>query len=129
MGRFLVRITIVIVAIYFIIAYYVAQFFGVDILRNSYTLLFELCVVAYVFSEGKYHCRYIKWTMLSIFFCDLISHTDYYFNYIPLNYWSLLPLGILGIGITTSCTLAIRHFIQVLKLKRKIHAHNARNTR
>lgn len=120
MGKVLVRLTIVFVTIYFIISYYMAQFCGIDILYNSYSLLFELCVVVYTFSEGKFHCKYIKWTMLGLFFCELISHTDYYFNYIPLNYWSLLPLGILFIGIGTSITLAIRHFYKVIKLQSKL---------
>lgn len=119
MGNFIVRLTIVFVSIYFLVAYYMAQFRGVDILYSSYTLLFELCVVVFTFSAGKYHCKFIKWTALGIFLSDLISHTDYYFDYIPLNYWSLLPLGVVSIGVATSITLAIRHFYKVNKLKRK----------
>lgn len=120
MGKALVRLTIVFVTIYLIVSYCMAQFWGIDILYNSYCLLFELCVVIYTFSEGKFHCKYIKWTMLSLFFCELISHTDYYFNYIPLNYWSLLPIGILALGLGTSITLAIRHFYKVAKLRQKL---------
>lgn len=129
MGRFLVRITIVGVALYFILAYYMAQFYGVDVLYNSYTLMFEACVVAYSFSEGKYHCRFAKWTMLSLFASDIISHLDYHYNFISVGIYNYLLSFILFAGFGTSCTLAIRHFIQVLKLKRKVHAHNARNTR
>ena len=129
MGNFIVRITIVLVALYFLIAYYVAQFHGIDILYNSYTLLFELCVVIFTFTSGKYHCKFMKWTALSILLVDVISHTDYYFNYIPLNYWSLLPLAILALGLGTSCCLAIRHFYKVIQLNKKIDARNRRNTR
>lgn len=118
MGKFFVRISIIIVATYFITSYLIAQFIGIDILYSSYTLLFELCVVIYTFSEGKYHCKFMKWTALSILIVDLISHTDYYFNYIPLNYWSLLPLAILCIGMGTSITLALRHFYKVNKIKK-----------
>ena len=42
MGRFFVRITIIFVAIYLIIAYIIAQTIGVDILTNTYTLMFEM---------------------------------------------------------------------------------------
>jgi hypothetical protein len=129
MGNFIVRITIVFVALYFMLAYYMAQFHGVDILYNSYTLLFELCVVIFTFTSGKYHCKFMKWTALSILLVDIISHTDYYFNYIPLNYWSLLPLFILALGLGTSITLAIRHFHRVIKLNRRKNVNNARNTR
>ena len=129
MGNFIVRITIVLVALYFLIAYYVTQFHGIDILYNSYTLLFELCVVIFTFTSGKYHCKFMKWTALSILLVDIISHTDYYFNYIPLNYWSLLPLAILALGLGKSITLAIRHLYKVIQLNKKIDAHNRRNTR
>lgn len=129
MGKFLVRITIICVALYFMFAYYMAQFHGVDILYNSYTLMFEACVVAYSFSEGRYHCKFAKWTMLSVFASDIISHIDYHYNFISVGIYNYILSFILFAGFGTSCTLAIRHFIQVLKLKRKVHAHNARNTR
>lgn len=125
MGKFLVRMSIAITAIYFVASYLIAQFMGIDILYNSYTLLFELCVVIYTFSEGKYHCKFMKWTALSVLIVDFISHTDYYFNYIPLNYWSLLPLSILCVGIGTSVTLAFRHFYKVNKIK-KLRQNNGK---
>lgn len=123
MGKFLVRITIISVALYFMLAYYMAQFYGIDILYNTYTLLFELCVVVYSFSEGKYHCRFIKWTMLSIFISDIISHLDYYYNFISLGVYNYLLSFILFAGFGTSCILAIRHFYQVIQLKKKLNAH------
>lgn len=129
MGKFLVRITIIGVALYFMLAYYMAQFHGVDILYNSYTLMFELCVVAYSFSEGKYHCRFAKWTMLSIFTSDIISHLDYYYNFISVGIYNYLLSFILFAGFGTSITLAIRHFYRVIKLNRRKNANNARNTR
>lgn len=128
MGNVLVRMTVVIVSIYFLVAYYCAQFHGIDILYNSYALLFELCVVVFTFSAGKFHCKYIKWTALGMLLSDTISHTDYYFDYIPLNYWAYTPLSILALGIGTSITLAIRHFIKVIRFnneRRKIISNQA----
>ena len=129
MGKFLVRITIIGVALYFMLAYYMAQFHGVDILCNSYTLMFEACVVTYSFSEGRYHCRFAKWTMLSIFASDIISHLDYYYNFISVGIYNYLLSFILFAGFGTSCCLAIRHFYKVIQLNKKINAHNRRNTR
>ena len=123
MGNFLVRITITLVAFYFLLSYLVTFFTGIDILYYTYTLLFELCVVVFTFSAGKYHCKYMKWTALSVLFVDVISHADNYFNFIPVDYFFVIPISILALGIGTSVTLAIRHFIQVIRLnneRRKI---------
>lgn len=122
MDRVITRITIVLVSIYFLICYVFAQFMGVDIMRDSYIILFEICVVSYTFCSGKFHCRFMKWTALSVLVADIISHTDYYFNYIPLEWYNFLPLLVISIGLFTSITLAIRHFIQATRLK------NARKT-
>lgn len=119
MDRVITRLSIVLITIYFIVSYVLAQF-GIDILTNSYVLLFELCVVSYTFCSGKFHCKYMRWTALSILIVDLLNHSDYYFNYIPVSIFNILPIGILALGIGTSITLAIRHFYQVNKLKRKL---------
>lgn len=124
MGKFCVRITAVIVAIYFVVSYYLAQFFGVDILKDVYILLFELCVLVSMFECGNYHCKYMKWTMLGIFICDLLSQIDYYYNIFSISSHNIIPLAILGVSLTTTLTLAIRHFYRVtkLKIKRKSYA-------
>ena len=117
MDKVITRFSIVIVTIYFIISYLFAQF-GMDILSRAYTILFELCVVTYTFCSGKFHCKYIRWTALSLLFVDVLNYTDYYFNYIPTSVYNIIPIGILAIGITTSITLAFRHFYKVNKIKR-----------
>lgn len=124
MGKFCVRITAVIVAIYFVVSYYLAQFCGVDILKDFYILLFELCVLVSMFECGNYHCKYMKWTMLGIFICDSLSQIDYYYNIFSISAHNIIPLAILGVSLTTTLTLAIRHFYRVtkLKIKRKSYA-------
>lgn len=118
MGKFLVRLTIIATTIYFALAFYVAQFYGVDILYQWHTILFELCIVIYAFSEGKYHCRHIKYCALSIMLSDIVCQTDNHWDYLTITAHNLILIGILALGMATSATLAIRHFIQVLKLKR-----------
>lgn len=119
MAKFLVRITIAFVATYFILAYLSAQFLGIDILIETYVVLFELCVVVYTFSEGKYHCKYMKYTALSILLADTLTRFDYLFNFMSVTAHNLIPIGILAIGIGTSITKAIMHFVRVVKLKNK----------
>lgn len=116
MDRVITRITIVVVTAYFLTSYIMAQL-GTDILTNAYVTLFEMCVVAYTFCSGKFHCIFMRWTALSLFLVDILNHTDYYFNYIPIIVYNILPIGIIALGIATSLTLAIRHFIQVTRLR------------
>lgn len=117
MDKVLTRLTIVIVAVYFVVSYILAQM-GIDILRYTYTILFELCVVSYTFCSGKFHCRYMRWLALSLLVADIISHTDYYFDYIPVEIYNLIPLFIIIVGIVTSTTLALHHFNKVNKIKK-----------
>lgn len=121
MGKFLVRITVIIVSIYFVLAYLIAQFLGIDILREWYIIPFELIVVVYSFSEGKYHCKFLKSTMLSIFLCDLLTRLDNTFDILSVTSHNLIPVFLLTLGIGTSVTLAIRHFYKVIKLKRLLN--------
>lgn len=118
MDKFITRLTIILVAAYFIISFVVAEVFALDILMDSYILLFELCAVLYTFNSGKYHCKYIRWTGLSIFVCDTIAHLDYYFDFISVRWYNLILLSIVAIGVSTSLYKSINHFIKVSKWKR-----------
>ena len=117
MGKFIVRMSIIMVAIYLILSCILAQFCGIDILTNAYTLLFELCVVVYTFSEGKYHCKYMKYTALSILLADTLTRLDYMFDFMSVTAHNLIPIAIVAIGIGTSITKAFIHFYRVIKLK------------
>lgn len=118
MDKFVTRLTIILVAAYFIVSFVIAEVFAVDTLRDSYILLFELCAVLYTFNSGKYHCKYIRWTGLSIFVCDMIAHLDYYFDFISVRWYNLILLSIVAIGVSTSLYKSINHFIKVSKWKR-----------
>lgn len=118
MGKFLVRITIAITAVYLIISYCMAQFVGIDILDDWYSVLFEFITVVYCFSEGKYHCKYMKYTAISILFSDVLTRVDNEFDFLSVYAHNLIPIGILALGMTTSITLAFRHFHKVTKIKR-----------
>lgn len=117
MGKFLVRLCISTTALYYVISCLFAQLLGIDILTSTYILLFELCVVVYTFSEGKYHCKYMKYTALSILLADTLTRLDYMFDFMSITAHNLIPIGILAVGIGTSITKAFIHFYRVLKLK------------
>lgn len=120
MGKLLVRLAVIIVSIYFVITYLVAQFMFVDISSDWYATLFALIIVVYAHSEGKYHCKYLKFTADSIFVCDLLTRLDNSFNFLSVTAHNLIPIGILALGIGISITLAIRHFYKVIKLQSKL---------
>lgn len=117
MGKLFVRFTIIFTCLYFIVAYATAQFLCVDILQDWYAIPFEVCVVIYSRSEGKFHCEYIKNLVVLLLFCDIFSRLDNEFNFVSVEVHNLLPLFLLGIGLCISLTLAIRHFIQVTRLR------------
>lgn len=118
MGKFLVRVTIIIVAIYMILGYVLAQWCGINIHSNWYISLFELIVVVYCYSEGKYHCKYIKWLSLSLFLSDTLTRLDYSLNFLSVDAANLLPIGIFAMGIFIIFCQAIHHFYCVMKIKR-----------
>lgn len=119
MGKFLVRITIVFMALYLVLSYIIAQFFFIDILGNWYIVMFETCVVVYCFSEGKYHCKYLKYSALSLLVVDTLTRLDNTFNFLSVDAHNLIPIAILTLGIGTSITLALRHFYKVNQLRNK----------
>jgi hypothetical protein len=125
MDKFITRLTVICVSIYFLVAYIFAQL-GIDILTSSYVVLFELCTVSYTFCSGNYHCKYMRWTALSILIVEIINYTDYYFNYIPVSVYNIIPIFILALGMGTSLTLAIKHFSRVNKIKRNRKSYEYR---
>lgn len=117
MGKFLVRITVILVSLYFVLCYLIAQLYGEDIMDDWYSVLFEMIVVVYAFSEGKYHCRYLKYTAITLPTVDLLTRLDNSYDLLSVTAHNLIPIGIIALGIATSITLAIRHFIQVTRLR------------
>lgn len=118
-GKFLVRISVILIAMYFILANIIAQFFFIDVMDDSYILLFELIVVVYSFSEGRYHCAYLKFTMLGIFFSELITRLDNYFNFLSVSEHNAFGICFIAIGMGVSIFKALMHFYKVGKLRQK----------
>lgn len=123
MGKLLVRLTIVIVSVYFVLTYLVAQTMGIDIHSDWYTSLFALIIVVYAHSEGKYHCKFLKYSATAVFVCDALTRLDNSYNFLSVDAHNLVPIAILALGLGASITLAIRHFYRVIKLNRRKNAN------
>lgn len=131
MGKFLIRITILFTSIFFVYSYYMAQFKGIDTLSDSYSLLFELCVVVCCFGQGKYHCRYIRYLAIGLLLSDLMTRFDNYYNFLSKTEHNAIGLCFIYVGALISIFSAIRHFYKVNKLKRlrkkNEHSNNERD--
>lgn len=119
MGKFLVRLTIVFTSIYFLLSFVVSQVLGEDIIHDFYVLLFELCVVVYAFSEGQYHCRYIKYTALAILLSDTITRLDNTYDFLSVSEHNIIPIVILFVGMAMGVIKALYHFYKVSKYKKQ----------
>lgn len=124
MGKFLVRITVICVSFYLVICYFVAQFAAKNILSDWYLPLFELIVVIYAFSEGKYHCKYLKFLALSILCSDLITRCDNYSNIFSTSAHNLIPISLISISITYGVVMSLLHYIKVLQYKKKKYGYH-----
>ena len=118
MSKFLIRLTIIAVAVYLIVCYLVTAIFQVNIWRQIYYPLFELCVCLCISKQGIYHCKFVKWTAYAIFVQDTIVSFDVLFDFLPNGLAAIIPPTILTAGLVTTTVLAIRHFIKVKRLKK-----------
>lgn len=118
MSKFLIRFTVVSVAIYLILCYLIGLLLQVEIWSQTYYLLFELCTCLCISKQGVYHCKFIKWTAYSILASDTLVCIDNLFDVFPVNFMVLIPPSIIAVGLLATTTLAIRHFIRVQRLKK-----------
>lgn len=116
MGKFIVRITIILTSIYMVISYMCAQLLGIYILSDWYIVMFELCVTIYCYSEGMYHCKYIKHLSLAILLSDVITRLDNCFDFLSVFTHNIIPIMIFSVCVTITLIKAIHHFIKVRRV-------------
>lgn len=119
MSKLLIRLTVVGVALYLVICYIIDIIFGMEIWTQTYYLLFEYCVCLCISKQGVYHCKYIKYTAYGILLSDSIVCLDNATNIFPAPFMAFIPPIIISIGLLTTTTLAIKHYIKVRKIKRR----------
>ncbi len=118
MSRFAVRASIVAIAVYLMLCYVSTLIWHINIWNQTYYLLFELCVCFCITAQGKYHCKYIKWTAYAILIQECIMCSDVMFGWMPVSLFMVVPTTIIGAGLLTTLTLAIRHYMRVKRLKK-----------
>ena len=116
MGKFIVRITIILTSIYMVISYMCAQLLGIYILSDWYIVMFELCVTIFCYSEGKYHCKYIKHLSLAILLSETITRLDNCFDFLSVFTHNIIPIMIFSVCVTITLIKAIHHFIKARRI-------------
>lgn len=118
MSKFTVRFTVIAVALYLILCYIIEMAVHINIWSQTYYLMFELCTCLCISKQGVYHCKFIKWTAYGILISDTIVCADNLFDIFYADFIVLVPPIIISIGLITTTTLAIKHFIKVKRLKK-----------
>ena len=120
MDKLFVRLFVVFTALYLIHTYIMA-WFGVECFSDAYIVMAELAICVVMSSQGKYHCKYMKFTAYGLTASDCITRIDNAFDILGVEASIILPLSLVMCSLTISFVLALRHYYRVLKLKYKKH--------
>ena len=120
MDKLLVRLFVVFTALYLIHTYIMA-WFGVECFSDAYIVMAELAICVVMSSQGKYHCKYMKFTAYGLTASDSVTRIDNAFEILGVEASIILPLSLVMCSLTISFVLALRHYYRVLKLKSKHH--------
>ena len=120
MDKLFVRLFVVSTALYLIYTYIMA-WFGVECFSDAYIVIAELAICVVMSSQGKYHCKYMKFTAYGLTASDSVTRIDNAFDILGVEASIILPLSLVMCSVTISFVLALRHYYRVLKLKSKKH--------
>ena len=120
MDKLLVRLFVVFTALYLIHTYIMA-WFGVECFSDAYIVMAELSICVVMSSQGKYHCKYMKFTAYGLTASDSVTRIDNAFDILGVEASIILPLSLVMCSVTISFVLALRHYYRVLKIKYKHH--------
>lgn len=120
MDKLLVRLFVVFAALYLIHTYIMA-WFGIECFSDAYIVMAELAICVVMSSQGKYHCKYMKFTAYGLTASDSVTRIDNAFDILGVEASIILPLSLVMCSLTISFVLALRHYYRVLKLKSKKH--------
>ena len=120
MDKLLVRLFVVFTTLYFLCTYIMA-WYGVECFSDAYIFMAELAICVVMSSQGKYHCKYMKFTAYGLTASDSVTRIDNAFDILGVEASIILPLSLVMCSVTISFVLALRHYYRVLKLKSKHH--------
>ena len=118
MDKLFVRLFVLFTALYLIHTYIMA-WFGVECFSDAYIVMAELAICVVMSSQGKYHCKYMKFTAYGLTASDSVTRIDNAFDILGVEASIILPLSLVMCSVTISFVLALRHYYRVLKLKSK----------
>ena len=116
MDKLFVRLFVVFTALYLIHTYIMA-WLGLECFSDAYIVMAELAICVVMSSQGKYHCKYMKFTAYGLTASDCITRIDNAFDILSVEVSIILPLSLVMTSVTISFVLALRHYYRVLKLK------------
>ena len=120
MDKLFVRLFVVFTALYLIHTYIMA-WFGVECFSDAYIVMAELAICVVMSSQGKYHCKYMKFTAYGLTSSDSVTRIDNAFDILGVEASIILPLSLVMCSVTISFVMALMHYYRVLKLKSKHH--------
>ena len=118
MDKLFVRLFVVFTALYLIHTYIMA-WFGVECFSDAYIVIAELAICVVMSSQGKYHCKYMKFTAYGLTASDSVTRIDNAYDILSVDAAIVLPLSIIMCSISVSLVLALIHYYRVFKLKYK----------
>ena len=120
MAKLTVRLFVVFTALYFVYTYIMA-WYGVECFSDAYIVMAELAICVVMSSQGKYHCKYMRFTAYGLTASDSVTRIDNAYDILSVDAAIVLPLSLVMCSVTISFVLALRHYYRVLKLKPKQH--------
>ena len=120
MDKLFVRLFVVFTALYLIHTYIMA-WFGVECFSDAYIVIAELAICVVMSSQGKYHCKYMRFTAYGLTASDSITRVDNAYDILSVDAAIVLPLSFIMCSVTISFVLALRHYYRVLNIKIKKH--------
>lgn len=120
MAKLTVRLFVVFTALYFVYTYIMA-WYGVECFSDAYIVMAELAICVVMSSQGKYHCKYMRFTAYGLTASDSVTRIDNAYDILSVDAAIVLSLSLVMCSVTISFVLALRHYYRVLKLKPKQH--------
>lgn len=120
MAKLTVRLFVVFTALYFVYTYIMA-WYGVECFSDAYIVMAELSICVVMSSQGKYHCKYMRFTAYGLTASDSVTRIDNAYDILSIDAAIVLSLSLVMCSVTISFVLALRHYYRVLKLKPKQH--------
>ena len=120
MDKLFVRLFVVFTTLYFLCTYTMA-WYGVECFSDAYIVMAELAICVVMSSQGKYHCKYMKFTAYGLTASDSVTRIDNAYDILGVEASIILPLSLVMCSVTISFVLALRHYYRVFKLIHNKH--------